>query len=52
MTYNVAQNEWYYSLEHGELCRVIEILTLWGETVCRVWLRGKDTTVRLHSRPT
>jgi len=45
MTDNVAQNEWYYSPEHGELCRVIE--ALWGETVCRVWLPGKDTVVRL-----
>lgn len=39
--------EWYYSPEHGELCRVIETQTLWGETVCRVWLPGKDTVVRL-----
>jgi hypothetical protein len=40
-------NDWYYSPEHGELCRVIETQTLWGETVCRVWLPGKDTVVRL-----
>ena len=39
--------DWYYSPEHGELCRVIETQTLWGETVCRVWLPGKDTVVRL-----
>ncbi|MBW1982659.1 MAG: hypothetical protein JRJ12_15720 [Deltaproteobacteria bacterium] len=38
---------WYYSPEHGELCGVIETQTLWGETVCRVWLPGKDTVVRL-----
>jgi len=38
---------WLYSPEHGELCRVIETQTLWGETVCRVWLPGKDTVVRL-----
>ena len=40
-------DRWYYSPEHGELCRVIETQTLWGETVCRVWLPGKDTVVRL-----
>lgn len=38
---------WLYSPEHGELCRVIETQTLWGETVCRVWLPGKDTVVRV-----
>ncbi len=36
--------DWYYSPEHGELCRVIETQTLWGETVCRVWLPGKFRT--------
>jgi len=41
------EGAWYYSPEHGELCRVIETQTLWGETVCRVWLPGKDTVVRL-----
>jgi len=38
---------WYYSPEHGELCRVIETQNLWGEIVCRVWLPGKDIVVRL-----
>jgi len=44
-------DDWYYSPDHGELCRVIETQTLWCETACRVWLPVKDTTVRLHSRP-
>ncbi|ABK52589.1 helicase domain protein [Acidothermus cellulolyticus 11B] len=39
--------DWCYSPEHGELCRVIETQTLWGETVCRVWLPGKDAVVRV-----
>jgi len=43
----IRVNSWFYSPEHGELCRVIETQTLWGETVCRVWLPGKDTVVRL-----
>ena len=50
----IEPDNWYYSPEHGELCRVIETQTLWGETVCRVWLPGKDTVVRLtatHLRP-
>ncbi|ACZ19717.1 helicase domain protein [Thermanaerovibrio acidaminovorans DSM 6589] len=47
MTLSVENNNWYYSPEHGELCRVIETQTLWGETVCRVWLPGKDAVVQL-----
>ncbi|BCW97491.1 MAG: helicase [Armatimonadota bacterium] len=47
MTDNVAQNDWYYSPDHGGVCRVVETQTLWGETVCRVWLPGKDTVVRM-----
>ncbi|MEW6032245.1 MAG: helicase-related protein [Bacillota bacterium] len=42
-------DKWYYSPEHGQLCRVIETQTLWGETACRVWLPGKDTVVRLSA---
>ena len=37
--------DWYYSPEHGQFCRGIEAQTLWGETVCRVWLLGQDTLV-------
>src|SRR5579875_1068450 len=43
----IEPDDWYYSPEHGELCRVIETQTLWGETVCRVWLPGKDAVVRV-----
>jgi len=39
--------DWYYSPDHGQLCRVIETQALWGETVCRVWLPDKDIVVRL-----
>ncbi len=39
--------DWCYSPDHRQLCRVIETQTLWGETVCCVWLPGKDTVVRL-----
>jgi len=38
---------WYYSPDHGQLCRVIEAQTLWGETSCRVWLPGRDSVVRI-----
>ena len=38
---------WYYSPEHGQLCQVIEVQTLWGETTCHVWLPGRDSVVRI-----
>ena len=47
MTASRTDESWRYSPDHGQLCRVIETQTLWGETVCRVWLPGKDTVVRL-----
>ena len=28
-------NTWYYSLDHEQLCQVIEAQTLWGDTTCR-----------------
>ncbi|WP_148205078.1 helicase-related protein [Candidatus Methylacidiphilum infernorum] len=40
-------DQWAWSPEHREPCRIIESQTLWGETFCRVWLPGKDTVVRL-----
>jgi len=29
---------WQYSTVHNSACKVIEEQTLWGQTVCRVWL--------------
>ena len=40
-------DRWYYSPDHRQLCQVIETQTLWGETICRVWLPGSDTVVRI-----
>ncbi len=41
------QGVWYYSPDHRQLCQMIEPQTLWGETICRVWLPGRDTVVRV-----
>jgi hypothetical protein len=40
-------NSWHYSPDHGQLCQVIEVQTLWGETTCRVWLPESDSVVRI-----
>jgi superfamily II DNA or RNA helicase len=39
--------DWYYSPDHGQLCQVVETQALWGETICRVWLPGRDSVVRI-----
>ena len=41
---------WQYSTVHNSACKIIEEQTLWGQTVCRVWLPNQDTVVRVpHS---
>ncbi|MBN2137802.1 MAG: DEAD/DEAH box helicase family protein, partial [Sedimentisphaerales bacterium] len=43
----IEPNSWYFSPDHGQLCQVIEAQTLWGETICRGWLPGRDSVVRI-----
>jgi len=40
---------WCYSPDHRQLCQVVEIQRLWGETICRIWLPGQDTVVHLSA---
>ena len=49
MMYEPADHhgQWCWSKDHGQLCQVIEAQTLWGETICRVWLPGRDSVVRI-----
>ena len=41
------QSPWQYSTVHNSACKVIEEQTLWGQTVCRVWLPNQDAVVRV-----
>jgi len=41
------QDVWQYSTVHNSACKVIEEQTLWGQTVCRVWLPDQDAVVRV-----
>ena len=36
---------WQYSSIHNSACKVIEEQTLWGQTVCRIWLPNQDVVV-------
>lgn len=38
---------WQYCTVHNSACKVIEEQTLWGQTVCRVWLPNLDAVVRV-----
>lgn len=38
---------WQYSTFHNSACKVIEEQTLWGQTVCRLWLPNQDAVVRV-----
>ena len=38
---------WQYSTVHNSPCKVIEEQTLWGQTVCRIWLPNQDAVVRV-----
>ena len=42
-----VSNIWQYSTIHKSACKVIEEQTLWGQTVCRVWLPNQDAVVRV-----
>lgn len=39
--------DWSFSIDHNQLCQVIESQKLWGEATCRVWLPGRDSVVRV-----
>ncbi len=40
-------NLWQFSTVHNCACKVIEEQTLWGCSVCRVWLPDQDTIVQI-----
>jgi len=43
----IRVDSWCYSSIHHSPCKVIEEQTLWGQTVCRVWLPNQDAVVRV-----
>ena len=42
-----SDGQWFYCKDYQSPCRVIESQTLWGETICRVWLPGPNSVVRI-----
>jgi len=39
--------EWVWVSEQQQLCRIVEVQSLWGQTLYRVWLPTQDTIVRI-----
>ncbi len=44
-----VSGHWAWSLEHQQVCRVVETQDLWGDTLYRVWLPAEDAIVRVRS---
>ena len=42
-----AVGSWQFSTIHNCSCKIIEEHTLWGQTICRVWLPNQDAVVRI-----
>ena len=38
---------WQYSTVHNSACKVIEEQTLWGQTVCHVWLPNQNAVLQV-----
>ncbi len=41
--------DWCWHARQAAACRVVERLTLWGDTAYRVWLPGKDVVLRARA---
>lgn len=43
----MSREIWQYSAIHNSPCKVIEEQTLWGQSVCRIWLPNQNAVVRV-----
>ncbi len=43
-------SKWKYSSIHNSPCKVIEKQSLWGQTICRIWLPGSDAVVKVPQK--
>src|SRR5712691_1493340 len=45
----MKSGEWAYSVEHQEVCQIIDIQELWGQVVYKVWLPTQNRVERIDS---
>lgn len=46
----MKSGDWCYSLDYKQSCKVIENVSLWNETFCRVWFPASDTVVKVKAQ--
>ena len=46
----MKSGDWCYSLDYKQPCKVIENVSLWNETFCRVWFPVSDTVVKVKAQ--
>lgn len=46
---NIKIADRYWSIEYQQICQVLEVQQLFGQTYCRVWLTQQDAIVRLRA---
>lgn len=45
----MKSGDWAWSVEHRQICRIIDAQTLWGETAYKIWLPTQDVVVRVRA---
>lgn len=46
----LIDSEWAYLEDSGQLCRVLERHSVWGDTTCQVWLPASGTVLRVREQ--
>lgn len=45
----MKSGDWAYSVEHQELCQIIDVQELWDQAICRIWLPTQNRVERIHA---
>ncbi len=45
----LVENGWYWSIEHNQLCLIVDVHSVWNEISCRIWLPEHDAVVRVNA---
>lgn len=45
----MSPGDWAWSDDYQEPCRIVDVQHVWDESLCRVWLSTRDTTVRVRA---
>jgi len=43
----MEDRSWYFIEYYKSICKLIDIQTLWDQTICRIWLPNRDAIVRV-----